>query len=301
MGHFWLGMSVAPDPAELAPTRDPAAYGRRPISATAFWAIVALCVGCVLAGIAIGRFGPAAIHSHPAVAPAAEPSRGAAPEAAAPTPATAPAPFEAVGPAPASDDLKALAARVERLETSQSRAQDASAAALAAAALSEAAAGAGPFTGELAAFERVMPNSPDLQALRPLAAQGAPTRAELAATLPASAAAAAVAARAPQRGDGFLKRLAAMVSRVIIIRRVDPDAPGADGVLARAQARAAAADLEGALSVLNSLPAEAQAPLDEWRAAARRRVEIDRHVAGLRAQALADLVARQGSSEGSRP
>ena len=70
---------------------------------------------------------------------------------------------------------------------------------MAAADLSEAAAqSAGPFDQDLAAYQRLIPASPELAALAPLAARGAPSRADLAATLPARVLSDASAAAAHQ-------------------------------------------------------------------------------------------------------
>jgi len=284
-------MSAAPDPAEMAPSRDLAAYGRRPLRGGGFAAWAGVGAVCLAAGLAIGRWGlPAA----PLPAPAAAPAPGRPVAAPAPPPAPAEtAPAAAATPGVAS---AALAARVARLESQMGGEDRAAAAALAAAALSEAAQGGAPFDADLVAYERLLPASPDLRALAPLAARGAPSRARLAAALPPLAALASAAARRPGQGDGFLGRLAAAVGKVVIVRRVDPGAPGADGLLARAEEAAGAGDLEGAAASLARLPPAARAPLADWLAAAGRRIAIDRHVAALRAQALAELGVEAAAS-----
>jgi len=283
-------MSATPDPAELAPSRDPAAYGRRPLSAggAAAWAV--LCVACLGAGVALGHFGfkiiPApAAQSTPEPAP---PSR-APPLAAAPLAGAAPA---SVPDAAAPPSAAQLAERVTRLEASTQG--DSAVAALAAAELSEAAQTSGPFDQDLAAYQRLLPTSPELRALAPLAARGAPTRAALIASLPALASQASAAARQPGRDSSALGRLAALVGRVLVVRRIDPAAPGVDGVLARAERQAGAGDLEGAVTAVKSLPDEARGPLQEWIAAADRRLEIDRRLGALRVRALAGLAPASG-------
>ena len=55
MVHFFGKMSVAPDPAELAPSRDPAAYGRRPLFTAGFFVWVLLCLVCLAIGGVAGR------------------------------------------------------------------------------------------------------------------------------------------------------------------------------------------------------------------------------------------------------
>jgi hypothetical protein len=182
-----------------------------------------------------------------------------------------------------------LGDRVARLEAASSRVDDAAAEALAAAALSAAAQGSGPFDQDVAAYHRLAPDNADLRVLAPLAALGAPSRAALAAALPDLAEEAALAARAPTKDTGFLARLWAVLGRVVIVRNVNPAAPGVDGVLTRAERDASAGDLESAVRGLDTLPPAVRAPLSDWLAAGRRRIEIDRHVETLRAAALPAL------------
>jgi hypothetical protein len=304
MVHLLVAMSAAPDPAELAPSRDPAVYGRRPLFTPAFLIWIVLCAACLLAGAAIGRFGFGAL-------PAATETPSPPTEIAA-----RPAPIAPIAPAPPisvpntatppAGDVTALGVRVTRLETASSRVSDAATAALAAAALSDAAQGAAPFDQDLAAYERLAPDNPDLRALAPLAARGAPGRAALAGSLPELAAQAAVASREPAKDAGFLARLWALLGRVIVVRNVDPNAPGVDGVLTRAERDAAAGDLDGAVRGLGALPPHVRAPLTDWLAAAERRIEIDHRIEALRAQALAALaplptVAPTAAPPGPRP
>jgi hypothetical protein len=288
MVHFLAAMSVRPDSAELAPSRDPAAYGRRPLTAGGFVGWLVLCAVCLAGGLAIGRFvlvppqppKPTAMASDELTARPA-PVTPAAPNIAPPVVAPTP------GLAEGADS--GLAARIARLEASAVRQNQAAAAALAAASLSVAAEGAAPFDQEVAAAERLAPDDPDLRALQPLAARGAPSRPALAAVLPDISAATVVAVREPAQDAGFLTRLSALIGRVVIVRNVDPATPGVDGALARAQAQASAGDIAGAAQTLRTLPAAARPVVAEWLAAADRRVEIDRRIAAIRARALASL------------
>ena len=289
MVHFLDKMSVAPDPADLAPSRDPAAYGRRPLFTAGFFVWVLLCLICLAIGGLAGRFAfPAEPTTKPEIAapeaPARLPPPVVAPLASAPTVAP---PASAVASSTVAD--AALADRVARLETATSRQNQAAAEALAAASLSVAAQGAAPFDRDLAAYERLAPDDPDLRALVPLAVRGAPSRATLAATLSDFASAAVVAVREPARNAGFLSKLWALIGRVVIVRKVDLAGPGVDGALAQAQAQAAAGDLESAVRTLQRLPPTAQAQLAEWTAQAERRIEIDQRIAAIRARALTAL------------
>jgi len=294
-------MSVAPDPAELAPSRDPAAYGRRPLFSSSLFVWGLLCLACLLIGGVVGRFGfPAEGPAKPdTIAPdlTAHPS-SAAPAAAPSGPMAAP-PSSGAAPAASGADA-ALSDRVARLETAASRRDEAAAEALAASSLSIAAEGAAPFDRDLAAYERLAPDDPDLRALVPLAVRGVPSRATLAATLPDFAAAAVVAVREPARNAGFLTKLWAVIGRVIIVRKVDPSGTGVDGLLARAEGQVSAGDLEDALQTLQRLPPAARSQLADWTAAATRRVEIEQHIAAIRARALAALTPAE-AGQGARP
>jgi hypothetical protein len=278
-------MSAAPDPAELAPSRDLAAYGRRAMLTPAFFVWIGLCLACLVMGAAIGRFGLAPpAHVEPEAAePAARPAAALSAAPATPSPVS-------LAATPPAGEL-ALGERVARLEGAATRVDEAAVDALAAASLSAAAEGSAPFDQDVAAYARLAPADPDLRALAPLAAQGAPSRAALAAALPDLAAQAAEAAHAPPAKASFARRLWAAISKVVILRRVDPAAPGVDGQLTRAEAAAAAGDLPGAVRELDGLPRAARAPLADWLAAAQRRIEIDARIESLRARALAGLAA----------
>jgi hypothetical protein len=192
-----------------------------------------------------------------------------------------------------------LSGRLQRLEAGQTRLLDAAAGALAASTLSDAAAKPAPFAADLAAVARVLPGSPDATALAALAQQGAPTRAALAAELTALSAEVSTAARAPGKDASFMDRALYAVARVVSLRRIDVKATGADAVLARAEHRADDGDLEGAVAILDTLSETAKASLAPWRDKAERRIEIDQHIAALRAQAVANLAAAQGAAQGA--
>jgi len=279
-------MNPADETAELAPSRDPGAYGRRPVLNGVFWLMIAFCALCLLAAVSVWMLGPRLA-----------PVRQAAHVSAA-TPALTAAPLPAAAPltlptqAAASPDLDT---RVQRLETDESRLAAAAAAALAAADLSDAAARPTPFAIELAAAQRLLPASPDAAALAPLAQEGAPTRAALATELSNLAGQAAAAAHEPGRNASFVDRMLWTFSRVVTLRRVDANAGGADAALAGAEQAADDGDLEGALTRLDRLPESARSALGSWREKAERRIEIDRRIAGIRAEATAELAAARGA------
>lgn len=279
-------MTHTPESAELAPSRDPAAYARRPLLTGEFWVMMAFCGLCLVAAALVFMLGPRFIATH-------HPTRALSPLAAAiaPTPPVA-APSIAAPPVQEGD----LSARVQRLETNEDKVLAASAAALAAAALSDAAAKPAPFAPELAAAARLLPGSPDALALAALAQKGAPTAAALAEELTELGGEISTAARAPGKDASFLDQAFYAVSRVVSIRRIDTHGGGADATLARAERTADDGDLEGAVAILDRLPESAKARLEPWREKAMRRIEIDRRIAGLRAQAMAELAAARSAA-----
>ena len=288
-------MSPPSDASEITAPKDPAEYRPRPLMGATFWAMIALMLLCVLAGVAIAVvvprvFGP----KMPPARSAAETSSAPEPAAAAPTPpptvASAPAP-----PVAASPDVTRLTARVATLESQQGHAAQAAAAALAASAVVEAAQGTGPFADELSSLRAISPPSPELQALARLAQAGAPSRTALAATFPDYAARAASAARAPNSqggGDkaGLGDRIVYALSRVVTLRRVgEVPGDGVDALLARAERLVDDGDLDRALRTLDRLPPAARDAMSPWRGRAERRAEIDRNAGLLRTRALQTL------------
>jgi hypothetical protein len=274
----------------------------RPMS-PAFFVWIGVCVLFLAAAIVVGFFGP---KIWPKAKPHAQPPAVAASEA---SPAQlraqvaelqqeledakrASAAAAAASPGLPIATAQALSARIDRLEASQRRSERAASAAIAAAALADAAQTSRPFTGELAALERLMPDNSLVSDLRPLAETGAPTRSALTAEFPDVAARAASAAHAPGKNANFLSRALAALGSLITLRRVD-DLTGAsaDAILARAERRISDGDIEGALEQLRALPPSAQAATADWRERARRRVEIETRIARLRTVALRDLAA----------
>lgn len=273
----------------------------RPMS-PAFFVAIGVCVLFLLAAIVVGFFGPkiwpkvvrphaqaqAAAEATPAQlrAQIAELQQQLADAQKASTEAAAASPGLPVATA------QALSARIDRLEAEQRRTERAASAAIAAAALADVAQTSRPFTGELAALERLMPDSSLVSDLRPLAETGAPTRSALTAEFPDVAARAASAAHAPGKNANFISRALAALGSLITLRRVD-DLTGqsADAILARAEHRVADGDLEGALEQLRALPPSAQAATADWRERALRRVEIETRIGRLRTAALRDLAA----------
>lgn len=287
-------MSPLPDDDVAAP-KDPAAYRPRPLLGVGFWAMMAICILCVLAGIGVAVLAPKLWAHRPGphaeLAPSAEPPRPV--PADAPQTAAAPPTPSVTGPGP---DLAELSGRIAALEADQARTSHAATAALTAAALVEASQGSRPFPEEAAALRAVTAASPELTQLSTLADTGAPSRAELAASFPDYAARAASAARKPGQGAPLTDQISYALSRIVTVRRVgDVPGEGPDALLARAERHVQDGDLDQAFADLDRLPPAAREAMAPWRERAERRAEIDRFAAALRARALADLAAASRS------
>ena len=51
-------MNLPPDASGLSPSKDLATYRRKPLLGVTFWAMLALMLLCVLAGVAVATLGP---------------------------------------------------------------------------------------------------------------------------------------------------------------------------------------------------------------------------------------------------
>ena len=284
-----------PDPDDITLPRDPHDYSlRRRGLGLAFWAAMVFGLLCILAGIAIDRYGPKLFPAHPAPPPV---PRGVASYM---QPVQIPPPsIDAVsdGPAPtaaAPADVASLAARLDRLDAADQRLRQAASEALAAADVGQAAQTSRPFADQLTRLQRLLPDSADLRTLSGYAATGAPSRAALAMQLDGLADRVAVAAREPPKDSGALAHLGHMLAAVFTIRRVDRlTGADPDAILARAQRSADDGDIESAVAELDGLSAPGRDAAAGWRAEAERRIEIDRLTAAIRTSAERDLAQPQ--------
>lgn len=284
-------MNAAPDPAEIVAPSDPALYARKRVMGPSVWVWLFLCLLCAVLGAGVAWFGPTLFpaKASPAAPILAAPSPKPIAERLAPDPAPTVEASVAAPVAPAAD-VERLDGRVTALETTQKSVADAAAAALAVSTMAEAANSSRPFPEELAGLQRVLPGSPSLRALEPLARLGAPTRAGLAVQFGNLAGRAASAARNPGADADLFARIRYALSSIVSIRHVGSiKGSTPDAILARAQVLLDEGDIEGAVAALEALPDPAREVLAPWFAAANRRVEIDRHVASVRADALAAL------------
>ena len=287
-------MSVSPDPV-TAPglPNDPADYRRRPLG-LGLWTLLALCLLCVLAGAGVAGLLPRFLPDAP---PPPAPLQAVARTDRAPASPLDP-PID--GPGADTAEVQRLRARIAALESQGARTTEAAAAVVAAAALIEASQSSRPFAAELAALRAAAPELPELTPLSRIAAEGAPTRAALAAQFPAYAARAASAARIPGPDAKLDARMIYALSRVISVRRTsDTRSDSPDARLARAEAALAEGDIPAALAALEGLPEPARESLAAWRFQAERRAEIDRAAARLMARALRDLRATGAVRDGA--
>ena len=197
-------------------------------------------------------------------------------------------------PAQLEAELQALQQRVAALERAQ-RAHDgasrpaavdtAARLALSAAALRDAVEKGAPFSAELQQVKSLGADAASLAPLARFAADGLPSRQQLARALEDLLPSLARLSAGHAAPAGFLERLQASAGRLVRVRPIE--APAGDdpaAVLARLEVEAARADIDAALTDLKRLPAPLPAPVQAW---------IDR--AGARAAALTaarELVAR---------
>ncbi|UDF04149.1 COG4223 family protein [Asticcacaulis sp. AND118] len=184
--------------------------------------------------------------------------------------------------------LSRLSARLDRLEANQRLLIQAAAAATSASGLQQAAKGSQPFLSELADVEKSLTDTALVAPLRPLAQKGVPSEIALALSFPEFAAKARTAAGA-KTDDSFLSRLSNALGSLISIRRVDSAARGPDALLLQAQGRLDEGDLNGALSMLATLPTTAQTALKPWLTDARNRVLVDTTTRRITVDALSRL------------
>ena len=181
--------------------------------------------------------------------------------------------------------LDALEAAVAELEAAIPAPRDNGAGvfALAVAVLTDAARGPGPFPGELAAARRLALDNDHIAALAGFASAGAPDAQVLAARFPETAARAALAPETAEPRTGLM----GMLSGLITVRRVDAPSTDVEAQIGLIRAALDAGDLASALRQAEALPDAAQGPMEAWLASLQDRLEIDRHLAALRADAAA--------------
>jgi hypothetical protein len=113
----------------MSAPKDPADYRPRPLLGITFWAMLALMLLCVLAGLAVANYGPRLFSPKPGVKAAAQDvSIAEASAASSPVSIALTAPVVSASQGAPSLELSRLSARVATLEAQQTHASQAAAA-----------------------------------------------------------------------------------------------------------------------------------------------------------------------------
>ncbi len=200
------------------------------------------------------------------------------------------------GAAVAAEALKSSESRLAALEQSvtalaqqvESQAgQPKVALAIAAAALKSAIDRGGPFTAEVETFAAIAPNSPELPALREIAAVGIATRAELTEGMD-DAANAMIAAAEPVDSDaGFWGNLLSSAESLVEVRPIgEVEGETVPAKVARMEVALKAGELGKALAEYDTLPEPSKAAAKQFAEKIRARVTAEELVAKALAGAL---------------
>lgn len=153
--------------------------------------------------------------------------------------------------------------------------------AIASAALKATIDRGGPFLTELETLAGVVPDDPSIAALRPLAAAGVPSRAELLRQYPDAANAILEALHAPDPNEGILDRLRGSAMSLVKVRPVGNVAgESPDAIVARIEDKMRNGDLEGAALEWNSLPEAGKSVSAAFKQALDARISVENLVNG---------------------
>ncbi len=134
-----------------------------------------------------------------------------------------------------------------------------------------------PFTTELDTYAALVPDAPQLDELRALAASGVPTRAQISAESDAAANAMIAAARPVDPEAGIVDRLMGSMMGLVQVRPIGMvEGEGVPEIAARLDAAVRAGDYERALAEYETLPAEARAAGEAFISRLRARHAADR-------------------------
>lgn len=172
------------------------------------------------------------------------------------------------------ESLAALSAKVEEQGETP-----AVALAIAASALKSAIDRGQPFTTELDTYASLAPDSPEIAALRELAASGVPTRAEIAREMSEAANRMAAAGRPADPSAGFFDRLWNSAQSLVQVRPVgEVEGTSVPAIVARIEAAVNAGDYARALAEYETLPEEPKAAGADFMARVRARQTADQLV-----------------------
>ncbi|MGW9231578.1 mitofilin family membrane protein [Pseudorhizobium sp. NPDC055634] len=170
-------------------------------------------------------------------------------------------------------------------------AEEAAARAIAAAALKAAIDRGGTFTAELDTFSAVVPDSQVAGQLRPYAAEGVPTRAQLVERFASARDAILDAVSGPEENQNIASRLMSSAFSVVKVRRTgDAEGDSPEAVVARMENALKTGDLVAAASEWNALPQPARDASANFKQALDARIAVD----GLVGDALTRAVSETG-------
>jgi hypothetical protein len=160
--------------------------------------------------------------------------------------------------------------------------------AIAAAALKAAIDRGGAFEPELQTYEGLAANDPAVAGLKPFAAKGVPSRAELQREFPRVADAMIEAATVPDPNQGIAGRLLSSALSVVKVRRVgEVEGDTAEAIVARMEQSLQNGDLTGALREWKTLPEPAKAASSDYSQKLDARMKVEDLVGGTLSRALA--------------
>ncbi|MGX9573578.1 COG4223 family protein [Mesorhizobium sp. f-mel] len=196
----------------------------------------------------------------------------------------------------AGETAKAQEGRLAALEQSVSQlsgkleaqaAQPKIALAIAASALKAALDRGAPFAAELDTFAAISPDAPELATLRSYAEKGVPTRAEIAAEMPASANAMVAASEPVDQNAGLLQNLLSSAESLVKVRPIGAvEGAGAPETVARMEVAVNQGDYAKALSEYDTLPEAAKAAGAEFAGKLKARTEVETQIEALIASAM---------------
>lgn len=150
----------------------------------------------------------------------------------------------------------------------------------------------GAFVQQHRTLAGILPDDPDVEALREIARRGAPTIEDLRSEFArASERAEFIAAGQVNDGWGWLR---GAMSGIVTVRRTDADEATLQ-IIASARSALASGDVAGAVDALQRLSGEAAGAVDAWRERAMRRAELDERLEAINSRLLASSPAGNGN------
>lgn len=154
--------------------------------------------------------------------------------------------------------------------------------AIAASALKAALDRGAPFAAELETFAAISPDAPEIAGLRAYAEKGVPTRAEIAAEMPAAANAMVAASEPVDQNAGFLQSLLSSAESLVKVRPIGAvEGAGAPETVARMEVAVNQGDYAKALSEYDTLPEAVKAAGADFAGRLKARIEVEKQVDAL--------------------